>query len=95
MKSKVDCEELEEQLRKDFEDIAWISCSLEGTKLSIEITETLNVFTDTSMKEPCNIIASKDCTISDIVTASGTPVVTAGTDVKKRRCFDFRRCLSV
>lgn len=83
LKSKVDCEELEEQLRKDFEDIAWISCSLEGTKLSIEITETLNVFTDTSMKEPCNIIASKDCTISDIVTASGTPVVTAGTDVKK------------
>lgn len=83
LKSKVDCAELEKNLRKDFEDIAWISCSLTGTKLSVEITETLNVFTDISMKEPCNIIASKDCTISEIVTASGTPVVKAGDDVKK------------
>ena len=82
-KSKVDCAELEKNLRKDFEDIAWISCALTGTKLSVEITETLNVFTDTSMKEPCNIIASQDCTITEIVTASGTPVVKAGDDVKK------------
>jgi DNA-directed RNA polymerase subunit beta len=49
----------------------------------VEITETLNVFTDTSMKEPCNVIASQDCTIAEIVTASGTPVVKAGDDVKK------------
>ena len=35
------------------------------------------------MKEPCNIIASQDCTITEIVTASGTPVVKAGDDVKK------------
>ena len=27
-KSKVDCAELEKNLRKDFEDIAWISCAL-------------------------------------------------------------------
>ena len=74
-KSKVDCAELEKNLRKDFEDIAWISCALTGTKLSVEITETLNVCTDTSMKGPCNIIASKNCTIAEIVTASGTPVV--------------------
>ena len=82
-KSKVDCAELEKNLRKDFEDIAWISCALTGTKLSVEITETLNVCTDTSMKGPCNIIASKNCTIAEIVTASGTPVVKSGDDVKK------------
>ena len=82
-KSKVDCAELEKNLRKDFEDIAWISCALTGTKLSVEITETLNVCTDTSMKGPCNIVASKDCTIAEIVTASGTPVVKSGDDVKK------------
>ena len=82
-KSKVDCAELEKNLRKDFEDIAWISCALTGTKLSVEITETLNVCTDTSMKGPCNIVASKNCTIAEIVTASGTPVVKSGDDVKK------------
>lgn len=83
LKSQVDCEALEQNLREYFEDIAWISCSLEGTKLSVEITETLNVFTDTSMDTPCNIVASTDCTISDIVTAKGVPVVTSGTEVKK------------
>ena len=83
LKSEIDCEELEKSLRADFNDIAWISCSIEGTKLSIEITETLNVFTDTSMNVPCNIVSLKDCTISEMVTSSGVPVVTVGTDVKK------------
>ncbi len=82
-KSEIDCEELEKNLRADFSDIAWISCSIEGTKLTIEITETLDVFTDTSMNVPCNIVALKDCTISEMVTSAGVPVVTEGIDVKK------------
>jgi similar to stage IV sporulation protein len=83
LKSEVDCDELEKELRHYFEDIAWISCSITGTRLQVDITETLNVFTDTGMDVPCNIVAGDTCTISSIVTAMGTPLVTSGAQVNK------------
>lgn len=81
--SEIDCDELEKQLRKDFDDIAWISCSITGTILKVDITETLNVYTDIKSDTPCNIVAVKPCTVSSIITSYGTPVVTAGSEVEK------------
>lgn len=83
LKSEVDCEALEKNLRKDFDEIAWISCSIDGTRLNITLTETLDVFTDTSLTTPSNVVAVKDCTITNMITTAGTPVVKVGDDVKK------------
>lgn len=83
LKSDIDCEELEKNLRRDFNEIAWISCSIDGTRLNITLTETLDVFTDTSLTTPSNVIAVKDCTITNMVTTAGTPVAKVGDDVKK------------
>lgn len=83
MKSKVDCEEIEKALRRDFSDIAWVTCAIKGTRLKIDIKMSLSVHTDTSLDVPSNVTAIKDCTITSIVTAHGTPVVTCGDEVKK------------
>lgn len=61
------CARLEEQIRKDFEDIAWVSCERKGTLLRVRVKETLDKRDqkEGEMQEsPCNLIASKkgkDC----------------------------------
>ncbi|MBP3326361.1 MAG: sporulation protein YqfD [Coprococcus sp.] len=82
-KKEIDTVELERLLREHFSELAWISCSIRGTSLYIDVKETLDVFTDTSLTVPSNIIAVKDCSIYSIVTSEGTPVAKIGDDVKK------------
>jgi similar to stage IV sporulation protein len=83
LKSEINCDMLEKELRNYFQDIAWISCSITGTNLEVNLTETLNVFTDTGLDVPCNIVAAQSCTVSSIVTALGTPLVVSGNQVEK------------
>jgi similar to stage IV sporulation protein len=82
-KSSISCEELESSLREKYSSLAWVSCSIKGTRLYISIKESLDVFTDTGLEVPSNIVAVKDAVISDIVTGAGTPVVQSGSEVKK------------
>ncbi len=82
-KKEIDTVELERLLREHFSELAWISCSIRGTSLYIDVKETLDVFTDTSLTVPSNIVAVKDCSIYSIVTSEGTPVAKIGDDVKK------------
>ncbi len=82
-KRKIDTVELERKLREEFSEIAWISCAIRGTSLYVDVKETLDVFTDTSLTVPSNVIAVKDCTVYSIITSEGTPVAKAGDDVKK------------
>lgn len=82
-KAKIDCSKLEKALRDDFEDIAWISCELKGTRLNISINETILPEKIEENDTPCNIIAVKDGLISDIYIESGTKVRSKGDEVKK------------
>lgn len=82
-KSDIDTEELRDMLVDNFEEICWASCGISGTKLTVYIKESIDVFTDASGDEPCNIVASMDCSIYSAVTSSGTPVAANGDDVKK------------
>ena len=65
------CARLEEQIRKDFEDIAWVSCERKGTLLRVRVKETLD-----------NLIASKKGRISSILVRSGSAKVKKGDKVK-------------
>ena len=42
LKYQIDCDALEDHLREDYAEIAWASCSIQGTRLHIEIKETLD-----------------------------------------------------
>lgn len=80
---KIDCSELEKALRDDFDDIAWISCEINGTSLNININETIPADSIKENTKPCNIVAVKDGLITDIYVKSGTRVADKGIEVKK------------
>ena len=81
--NKINCEKLEKNLRKEFEDIAWISCEIKGTRLNINLVETIAPDDIKENRYPCNIVAVKDGIISDIYIESGTRVKEKGDEVKK------------
>lgn len=84
--SKISCARLEEKLRKDFEDIAWVSCERTGTLLKVRIKETLDKRDEKDREDyqeyPCNLIASKPGKISSILVRSGSAMVKPGDKVK-------------
>lgn len=82
-KRKIDCNQLEEHLREDYEEIAWVSCSVQGTRLHVEIKETLDRKTKQNPKKPCDIVANKSGTVTEVIVKSGTPLVSVGDKIKK------------
>lgn len=82
-KRNVDCAELEKELRARYDRVAWISCEIKGTQLNITLTETLEPEMIRESETPCNIVAVKDGLVTDIITRSGTAVVSGGDEVKK------------
>lgn len=82
-KSDIDLGELRDRITGNYSDICWASCDISGTKLTVNLRESVDMFTDVSVEGPSNLVASMDCVIYSIVTSAGTPVVTAGDEVKK------------
>lgn len=83
-KSKISCEKLEEQIRKDFPDIVWVSCAMKGTVLQIQWKESLPIEEKAQNKsKPCDLIAQKNGKISSIVVRNGQAMVQPGDMVKK------------
>lgn len=83
LKFTVNCAKLEEQLRQKYEEIAWVSCSIEGCRLSVHIKETLDKDTKNTSSVPCDIVALKSGTITSMITQNGTPLCKKGDKVKK------------
>lgn len=85
-KSKLDCAQIVRDIRKEFPDIIWVSASIEGTRLLIQVKEN----TDTMKEQEVNkgdpgtdLIASQDGKVVKIVTRNGMPKVKEGDQVKK------------
>ena len=86
LKSKIDCEEIEEKLRAGYEDIIWASAKLEGTMLIIDVQENLATNQQAAAKGeeqklPGDLVADKDAVIYSILTRQGTPYVEKGMEV--------------
>ena len=82
--SSVDHDALELSLRKDFSPVIWASVYEEGTKLVVCIQEKIKVEPASSETNTCmDLVASKDATISSIITRSGVPKVKKGDKVKR------------
>lgn len=82
-KSKVDCEAVEQTIRKDFPDIGWVSVALTGTCVRVHIVETQMPELYQVSGKASHLAAGHDGTVSSIVTRSGTPRVKPGQEVKK------------
>lgn len=81
-KSKVDCEQIVKDIRKNFDDIIWVSASMEGTRLFIHVKENTDTFEEsTEEEEPCDIVANESGVVVSIVTRNGVPQVKVGDTV--------------
>jgi len=87
LKSKINCEKIEEELRAGYGDIIWASAKLEGTMLIIDVQE--NLATNQQMQEqqetdstPSDLVSDKEAEIYSILTRQGTPMVEKGVQVK-------------
>lgn len=84
-KSAISCEQLEEDLRSRYSEAIWTSIKIYGTKMTVDIQENLLPEEQYEKDDDTvyDIVAAKDGVVSEIITRSGTPLVTAGTEVKK------------
>ena len=84
-KAKIDCAAIEAALRSDFDVIAWTSVKLEGTKLTVDIQESLpeDEVQTLPAEGAWDLVAAEDATIASIYTRQGTPQVEKGTVVSK------------
>lgn len=96
-KSNVDCARIVKDIRKEYNDIVWVSASIRGTRLIIQVKENEDSFVTEETNDnnqdreaaeaPANhgtdIVADQDCVITEIVTRKGTPLVHVGDTVKK------------
>lgn len=72
------------KIRKDFDEIIWVSVSLDGTNLIINIKENTDTFRVSQVEEePSDIIADQDGIITEIIMRSGVPFASKGDEVKK------------
>lgn len=97
-KGRVDCPQIVKEIREEYDDIVWVSVSIEGSRLFIHVKENEDTFLDEDDMEnsdgadeavsmenvaPADLVATMDGTITEIVTRSGVPLVHAGDVVKK------------
>lgn len=83
IKNKINTDNLEKNIRKDFSDISWVCVEIKGTNLMIHIKE--NYITEISAKEdkPYDLVADCDAKIVSTLVRNGKLLVKAGEDVKK------------
>lgn len=83
LKNQISCEQIEQMIRSEYDDIIWASAQIKGTRLLIRVQENTDVGMIVENTTPSDIIATKDCIITSIITRKGTPMVTQGSVVKK------------
>lgn len=89
-KSKLDCDEIEKEIRNHYFDITWVSVEMTGTRLIVHIRENEEELREERKEGEAqrtegmeyDIIAVKDAVVTDIITRSGTPAVKADLEVK-------------
>lgn len=89
-KKNVQCDAISAYLRKNYSDVIWVSASVEGIFLKIQVKENrehLLKQNNNPVDVPSDIIADKDGIITDIITRRGIPVVHIGDTVKKGDCL--------
>lgn len=83
-RKEIRCEEIGARMRENFEEIIWVSVSLDGVDLILEVKEnTDRVYEETGTDIPSDVVAEKAGLVTSIVTSKGTPLVKAGDIVEE------------
>ena len=87
--SEVDCARIVKDSRKEYDDIIWVSASIQGTRLIIQVKENEDTIPamdeaaeNPDQEKPTDIVADRDCVITRIVPRNGIPMVSEGAEVK-------------
>lgn len=81
LKSKIDPQIAKQELLLELDKLAWASVNIEGSRVTVDVTETKEKKEDKST--PTNLIAAADGKISKIDITSGNCMVKAGDTVVK------------
>ena len=87
-KKDVDCSGIVKAIRKEYNNIVWVSASIDGSRLKVQIKEKEDTFEppDETEKEEqaqsTDLVATTDGVITKIITRSGVPQVHEGDAVK-------------
>ena len=81
-KKRIDIDNLEEELRLKYDDIVWVSATIDGTVLKVYLKEAITTDIADAKTLPGNIISNTDCIVESIVTRNGTPKVIQGETVQ-------------
>ena len=76
-------EQLEKNIRKEFYDITWISVSINGTTLMLEIKENDTIRNQKPENFQNHLYAQEDGIVKEILVRQGTAMVKVGDAVKK------------
>ncbi len=83
-KRDVNCEQIVKDIRKTFDEIIWVSASLDGTRLFIHVKENADTFIrDNEEQLPSDIIADKAGTVVEMITRNGVPQVVVGSVISQ------------
>ena len=82
-KSEIDLPGIEEELRIMYNEITWVSASITGTKLQINLREGELKTADDLKDMPANLVTAEDALITNLVVRRGTAAVRYGDEVKK------------
>lgn len=82
-KSKIDTKKISNLIRLKRDDLAWIGISVQGTNVIITVEEAIEKPEIIDKETVCNVVASKNATISKIVVQNGTARVKVGDEVKE------------
>lgn len=82
-KKGLDISAIENRLVIDVPDIWWASIQLKGTRAIVKVVEAAQPPPMIDKDTPCNIVASKDGIIYEMVVLEGQPMVKQGDTVKK------------
>ncbi|MGL4344692.1 MAG: sporulation protein YqfD [Cellulosilyticaceae bacterium] len=83
MKNKLDLREAEQCLVKNYSDIIWAGIKFEGTKLVVQVTESVPKPKMYDKSVSTHLVAKRDGLITYIATDKGIPQVQKGDTVKK------------
>lgn len=83
-KGKVNCERIVKDIRKEFDDIVWVSVWEKGSVIQVQIKESISSLKSTKDEiVPSDLFAQKNGKIIEIITRNGVPMVKAGEAVRK------------
>ena len=82
-KSKVNVQELVNEIRLKRSDISWIGIDLRGTNAIVKIVKAQEAPEIIDEKDYCNIVAKKAGTITEIIAQNGTALVKSGDKVEE------------